>query len=439
MNHINTTFTRGGPTWAHACVGKNGFPGYWEYAKGFSQAANTLIDTVLQGQGLEHSVDELVYPVCFNMRHSVELRLKAAILDLLLIQTCRGKTLNSDFVQSHDIGRIWSFFVEQSQVIDDRYKHIIELLDEKIRDFAEVDATGQTFRYPLNTESQRHLVNVANISFVVLKNSFIYLEDKLDDLYHLSKYLCDEYSLGSFTKKLSRKNIFEVASLLPPKSEWHDELFDVTKKNIKKRFGIGSKDLSDCIMIIEAHFELAPQIEMSVPLLGVTASDIHDFFVHWVRLHGLPACPSLTESELIELGVGVTLQTIENDYEIINEIWMAFYPSLTSVKLAGLSALFYFANDLRFSETYRDTFEDELQDAKLAFDDSGYSINSKFLHIIYKTNAIKNILLSLYFLKKFEIAERLVEDFDLDNIFFWLDDVRCNAHLRKPDYCGYAI
>ena len=46
----NETFIGGDPIWANACVGENGFPGYWEYAKGFSQAAKTLIDMALRGQ-----------------------------------------------------------------------------------------------------------------------------------------------------------------------------------------------------------------------------------------------------------------------------------------------------------------------------------------------------------------------------------------------------
>ena len=201
----NTTFIGGAPTWANACVGENGFPGYWEYAKGFSQAATILIDVVLRGRGLEHSVDEMVYPVCFNMRHSVELRLKGAISELTLIEKCRCRDLQFDFAGSHDIGNIWGFFAEKARAVDDRYEPIISRLDKRVIDIAEVDATGQTFRYPLDTESQKHLVDVSIINFVVLKESFAELEAALDDLHRLSRYLLDEYACGSFTKRLSPK------------------------------------------------------------------------------------------------------------------------------------------------------------------------------------------------------------------------------------------
>ncbi|WP_342247873.1 hypothetical protein [Pseudomonas sp. OTU2001] len=69
----NSTFCSSEPTWANACVGNNGSPGYFEYSKGFSTAANLLIDQVLSRK-MDLEIDDLVYPVCFNMRHSVELR-----------------------------------------------------------------------------------------------------------------------------------------------------------------------------------------------------------------------------------------------------------------------------------------------------------------------------------------------------------------------------
>lgn len=73
----NQTFTGSEPTWANACVGDNGQPNYIEYSKGYSKAANLLLNNVLNTRGKE--VDLYIYPICFNMRHSIELRIKEAI------------------------------------------------------------------------------------------------------------------------------------------------------------------------------------------------------------------------------------------------------------------------------------------------------------------------------------------------------------------------
>lgn len=107
MDKSNSTFRGGTPSWSNACVGDNGSPGYWEYSRGFSRAANLLIDLGLKNHGIDHPVDELVYPVCFNMRHSIELRLKGSIESLQILAKFRDKRLEFDFASSHDIGNIW--------------------------------------------------------------------------------------------------------------------------------------------------------------------------------------------------------------------------------------------------------------------------------------------------------------------------------------------
>jgi len=439
VDRKNTTFVGGDPIWANACVGENGFPGYWEYAKGFSQAATTLIDLVLSERGLKFSVDEMIYPVCFNMRHSVELRLKGAIEELTLIEKCRSRDLQFDLAGSHDIGNIWSFFVNWAPVVDDRYDSIISRLDTKIVDIAEIDATGQTFRYPLNTESQKHLVDVSIINFVVLKRSFAELEAVLDDLHRLNKYLRDEYRWGSFTKRLSRKNIFKIASLLPPRVTWTNESFDTTKEAIKKRFNIGSKELSESIKLIEAHFELASEIEMSIPLLGVEEDYINEFFGHWFKKHNLPSDKEPIDVKGSEWCADEMFDAFLKVSETRTEVWGSIKSDLTPEKLAGLSALFYFARELDFSERYVQIYSLDLQEAKASFAHSEDSIKSQYFHLFGKANAVYNILRSLYFLRKGEFADQLVATYRLDEKFSWLDEARTQALFRKPDYCGYSI
>lgn len=110
MKITNSTFRGGWPARANACVGNNGSPSYVEYAKGFSKAANLIIDRALDDENVHFHVDDMVYPACFNMRHSVELRLKGAIEDLEVIAKWKGRRIEFDLVGSHDIGNIWAFF-----------------------------------------------------------------------------------------------------------------------------------------------------------------------------------------------------------------------------------------------------------------------------------------------------------------------------------------
>ncbi len=439
MGRRNTTFCGGEPTWANACVGDNGSPGYWDYAKGFSQAANLIIDNVLRGRGLNLPVDELIYPVCFNTRHSIELLLKGAISELISLESFRKRKLEYDLSGSHDIGNIWKFFSENSASIDERYISINRQLDTKVTDVSEIDSTGQTFRYPLNTESQKHLVDVAIISFVQLRKSFSELEEALDKLHRLNEYLYEEYSFCTFTNRLSRKNIFDVASKLPIRKQWSDASFDEVRASIKKQFNIGSKELSDSIKIIEKHYELAPIIGISIELLGVSELDIAQFIDLWFRLHDLSSDTEPVNVEVKAWCVEEMVSSITRSTEICNSVWEEIGAKLTPEMLAGFSALFYFARDLDFSERYILIYGNQLRGEQVIFDDSTDSLRKSFFHIFKKTNAIYNILRSLYFLKKNDIAEELVSTHSLDTKFSWLDAARNRVLFEKPEYCGYAI
>lgn len=398
-----------------------------------------LIDLVLRERGITYPVDEMVYPVCFNMRHSVELRLKGAIEELVIIEKYRGRDLQFDLAGSHDIGIIWNFFAETARDVDDRYEPILCGLDRGIADIAEIDATGQTFRYPSNTDSQKHLVDVAIINFEILKARFAELESALDHLHRLNRYLREEYGWGSFTKRLSRKNLFEIASILPLKSNWSNGSFDDAKIIIKKTFGIGSRELSESIDRIKAHFELAPEIGVHIPLRGIEESDLKDFFCFWFKKHNIPSDKVPLVVTASALSLGDIREEFEKNSEIRAEVWGAVKQDLTPEKLAGLSALFYFARDLNFSECYASIYDMDLQEAQAAFANSADSVKKLYFHIFDKTNAIYNILRSLYFLRKTELADRLVAEYSLGEKFSWLDEARSRTLFRKPDYCGYVI
>ncbi|MFT3736109.1 MAG: hypothetical protein QM776_13995 [Rhodocyclaceae bacterium] len=439
MTRNNTTFGRGAPTWANACVGDNGSPNYWDYAKGFSQAANLLLDQVLRDGGVSLSVDELIYPVCFNMRHSVELRLKGAISELIALEQYRNRRLDFDLAGSHDIGNIWAFFSQNSARIDNRYASINTRLNTKIIDIAEIDATGQTFRYPFDTDSQKHLVDVEIINFVRLRSSFSELEKALDDLHNLNNHLRVEYSFGSFTRSLSRKDIFDVASQLPNRSCWSEEPFEETRETIKRQFNLTNSELSKSIKIIEKHFELAPVIGCSVALLGASERDVATFVKLWFKLHDLPddtATSAVIGSS--ELGLEEMLEGMVRSEQVCRNVWEEISPKLTAEMLAGLSALFYFGRDLDFSERYILIFERHLREAKIAFESSDDSVKAHFFHIFNKPNALYNILRSLYFIKKSEFAEELVSEYDLGRKFSWLDDARNRVIFRKLKHWGYA-
>ena len=131
------------------------------------------------------------------------------------------------------------------------------------------------------------------------------------------------------------------------------------------------------------------------------------------------------------------LESIVKSSQVQVEVWNAIKSELSPEKVAGVSALFYFARELDFAESYIRCYSVELEEAKLALATSEQSFKTEFLHLFKKTNAVRTILKSLYFLYKNDFAERFVSAYGLDDKFSWLDDARTRVLFRKPKYCGY--
>lgn len=436
MNNKNPTFRGAEPTWANACVGNNGQPSYVEYSEGFSKAANILIDLVINDRSSHFSVDEFVYPVCFNMRHSVELRLKGAIDEIIEIAKLKKINLHFNSSSSHDINIIWSFFKTQSENIDQRYIAANLKVEATILDIAEVDPTGQTFRYPFSNDSQKHLTEVSVINFILLKNKFNDLEKNLESLHRLNNWLRSEYNQGSFTEKLSRLEIFRIAQELPRIEKWRDEEFTLLKDRIKAEYGLGSRDLSKVVDIIKTHYNLAPLINSPLPLKGISEKKLLQFIDEWFKEN-----PDFRK----DLDEPYTEIIFDNESLLASllarggpqkKIWDIFIADVNAEYLAGLETLFYFARDREFVEYYDRLYDIHLAqaNANLAY---GSDLKDDFMHIFSKSNAIDNLLISLFSLQHTELAESIIGTYGLGGAFKWLDDARSGRLFAYPDIAGY--
>lgn len=437
MKRKNKTFRGETVVWANACVGNNGHPSYVEYAVGFSTAANKLIELVLDNQSSrEFNVDDLVYPVCFNMRHSVELRLKGAIEDLQLIAKKKKIELNFNLDGSHDIGNIWGFFKSESEKLDGRYKQVNASIEPIILDIAEVDATGQTFRYPNDTESKKHLTDVALINFVVLKFQFGRLEKGLDILLNLSKYLIQEYSLGTFTTKLSRRDLFTLAEELPDISSWNVTLTKEIKLSLQEKYNLSSNDLTNAINEIKENYELISKVGGQLQLRGVDKEGLIWFLNFWMKIHPKRENTG-NKSCIVEMDIESIINETSRTDEIKNNLLCELDNNLTVERLAGLKTLFYFANDKDFSENYMTRFELELRRAESDHSNGVSARNESFMHLIDKTNFFSNLIISLYFLHHGTFADELIGHYEVTDSFHFLGRAKSRELFKLPDFAGY--
>lgn len=245
MDYNDLFFEKGDPI--QATVGTNGYHSISDYADGFFEGAEFIFYeciTRLQNRKTEHFIgdkkrfkiteDIIVYPVCFLIRHSIELYLKEIIGNLFHIYRLkRVKDIKLEKLEHHDINRLWGVIkdshfrnwilgseIPREYIFDERVDDFIDFLDKYIIDWGSMDPTGQTFRYPFSNESKRHLENISNISVISLVAKSSKFHNKLKEFRNFTEQLTDEYNRGDFSTYLTYKQLIEISKELPPYSEW---------------------------------------------------------------------------------------------------------------------------------------------------------------------------------------------------------------------------
>lgn len=282
QEHIfNKTFNAGDHSGIfNACVGENGFVDKRTYGTGFAEAVD-ILTSALVAMDERANLDTLIYPICFCARHHVELFLKAQIEQISeirgitpLIPNKPGMAISS----THDLGILWTVFANIALATDRRFIDPIVQLEEFIQDIAHIDPTGQTFRYPSNTESQKHLVATPVINILSLRSRFMELATKIEAFDNLSDALLREYRNGVYTSKLSRADLEYISLNLPPYASWAtgDEM-SLAKQKIRELFNLSSNDFNRAVNVIKIHPQFASHIGLVLAIDGLSEILIDNF------------------------------------------------------------------------------------------------------------------------------------------------------------------
>lgn len=248
----------------NACVGENGWVNINTYIYGYQSATLVMLESVLNSikhetnntpaQAYFWNMDTAIYPILFSARHFIELYLKQKIHAINYFKI--KDTIEDKLTKTHDIKKLWDIFIKIVQnTHDKRLNEFIELLEPYILDFAQIDLTGETFRYPYGSDNHKHLAEYSVISLRIFHEKFNELSEIFMSFTYFMDSLIDEYSVGTYTKHLNRQEIEEIAKKLPNRDNWNTDEFKQIKENIKREFQIGSKELSQTIKIIEKHIE----------------------------------------------------------------------------------------------------------------------------------------------------------------------------------------
>jgi hypothetical protein len=120
-------------------------------------------------------IDLIVYPICFDFRHAMELYLKYVITDLAKVKGTAHK-----FKTKHTLGKNWRAakslltLIETTDEDVDYFEKVVNCIDE-------VDTTdGQTFRFPESIKGDKHLQEWSTINLPTIKAH----NEKIADIAH---------------------------------------------------------------------------------------------------------------------------------------------------------------------------------------------------------------------------------------------------------------
>ncbi|WP_144139358.1 hypothetical protein [Providencia rettgeri] len=401
----NKYFKGGEPTWANACVGENGEPSYAEYSSGYSKAANVLLDAVISDEGVHLWVDDFIYPICFNFRHSIELRLKDICQNYIReIFIIKNKGFEFNHSGTHDIGKIWGFVKTNAIAVDRSTINYIEKVDEFIVELSCIDATGQVFRYPYSNESEKHLIKESTINVILLKEQFNMVEGVLKEFSDFMSEALDDYAFGYFSDDLSRNDLIDIAKSLPTRGAWREPLFLQVKNELKSKYALSNRSFSRAIEFIENTHDLARMIELELPLYGSDKDSVKlafvmsKFYLDYRNASGLAA-----ENGIITVGpedFNVLAQSIRKGSKRVEIIMNRCDGKLSSESISGIRALYY--SDGNKSKEYQRTYE--------LFNSAGSEIKD-LVHVIKKNDFPFKVVRNLFCLGQLHLADELKSKF----------------------------
>lgn len=328
-------------TW-NACIGPQGDEE--NYIDGYVEAALELASAVLERQ-LFASRDTLVLPILYNARHGIELSLKFALKCL-----SAAEVVSASAAPNHKIGEHFEALTK-AEIGDAEIRHLLSRLRPYVTSLAAIDDDGQQLRYAEDLDGNLSLQDKPLANIEVIRNSLVNLKALLAQLKHRVMDFCGERSSGSFTSACSRKDLLQIARVLPPRSEWAGPAFPAAKEAVKARYGLSGNKFSEAANVITKNREMGSLLGIEFSLAHLTDEHAHLVFELWSKQH--PPRVVDDESPCSGLIAGEDLRALLLDERTSRaELTNSLLEVLSPDELADLEVVFYLGRDGGFPERY---------------------------------------------------------------------------------------
>lgn len=272
----------------NACVGRNtgSHDNSIGYADGFVKAAELLLSSLgvrkpeisPQSWGREPLVDMLVYPICFCARHHVELSIKRMIpvawrayITKFPMNQKKLEPLKQPDIR-HDILPVWTDLVAITKAADYRFEGLCTELQPYIVDLSYIDSTGQVFRYDTDARtSTLNLKDTSHIDLTHFANGYAQMCRILIELEGLLATVIGEVQTGTFTSKLTRGQLFDIANALPDRGVWGEDEFEAAKRKIMEQYDLSGTDFQKATQVISNTRCLSFRVGIEMPILHLEA------------------------------------------------------------------------------------------------------------------------------------------------------------------------
>nr|WP_319484763.1 hypothetical protein [uncultured Cohaesibacter sp.] len=331
------------PEW-NACIGRQSDEE--NYADGFIEAAIELSEAILTKRMYEKR-DTLVLPILYTARHAIELNLKLVIGELV-----RAGVISNEHDKDHNISSHLRF-LEDHSIPDELLRTLLTTLRPFVDSLAKIDKDGQELRFYENRDGERSMKELALANIVVINASLIELQDLLKKMKFRSYSLGAEWSTGTRTGKCSRRDLIEIAKLLPNRNDWSSNSFKESKIEICKRFDLGSRQFSLALNKIETTRGLSCLIGIESHLVHLSDQKAILLLKRWSSLHP-PRDPK------DDIGLDYFKRDwdmVKRDSEARSEVYNTIMAEFSEDEFADAETIFYIGRDHLFSERYETILE----------------------------------------------------------------------------------
>ncbi|MBC3766504.1 hypothetical protein [Neptunicella marina] len=386
----------------NACVGNNGTSDLTTYANGYESAAEYLLGLALKSR--EAHADELIHPISFNIRHSIELRLKGWLDCICKFAELRGRDVDSMRTATHNLSELWQIFEQLSTSLDDRYSELVEVLKPYICGLADMDNTGETFRYPKTLNREQHLSSVSIINLNLLAIRFIELKKITKIISNFNDSLLREYEGNTHTKELSWAQIKWLSEQVSDCYLSNPTEIKSAIENVTANLDISNREYGRAMAIIKEDFLLSANVGPQKTLKFLTKKSLDYFLNEYKKYEGAEFHFSdqeiTTEDYLEYLGSDEDRARRYSQAQCIK----AISATLKVEEIIELTTLYYFADNLSFSKGYEESLEIGLRSRDFLSNEPE-ELEECLYHLLSKTPLIRRVTSSLIYLNQFELVD----------------------------------